>query len=512
MQRTSLNRYPKLASSPRFKPYRAPCVAWLLAWALGALVVFARPASADAPKPANEAAVTLHGTTVFTLRSPAPDPNLVARAGQASRNLNAIAASKEPIEARTELHGSEVYVFVGKRVVVRLLEQDARAAGLPNAASYAAQVSTRVGDALRAERKRSAIANTVFSVSLVVFFGLLTLFLLRKVADLAMRAQTFLDEHPEKIPAVQLRSFEVLGPALVRSMLMVSLSIGRWVGLLGLVYAWLVVSLSMFESTRGYTLQLTGLVLSPISGLLARIAGSLPLLGVALVAVAATSVVVRLVSLFFSSVARQETRLAWLPPELAPAASFTLNAAVVVAALGFGAPIITGDASGPLAHLGSLALVFVGVAITPLLACVAIGIGVIFLRRLVVGARFAYGGELGRIQHIALTYVHMQSDDGHDVFVPHILSLMHPTRAEASEPAIAIEIEIAAQTDPRQVIDVLTRETRAAVEVLEIDGLRVRYRLTRLDSLDGARTRLWLEIANALREADIALASRRDGP
>ena len=474
-----------------------------------AAVVFAFTVSAEAPEPSLEAQVTLHGATVFTLRSELPDPKLATRASHASRALSAIADSKDPIDARIEPHGSEAYLFIGKRLLVQLRESDAKAAGLRDTQAYAAQVSARVGDALRAERKRSAIANTVFSISLVVFFGLITLFLLRKVADFAVRAQTYLDEHPDKVPAVQLSSFEVLGPASVRSVLMVSLSVGRWLGLLGLFYAWLVISLSLFESTRGYTLQLTGLVLSPISGLLGRVAGALPLFGLALIGAAATSVVVRLVSLFFASVARQETRLSWLPPELAPAASFVLNAAVILSALAFGAPIITGDRSGALARLGDLSIIFVGVALLPLFACMAVGVGVIFLRRLVVGGRFAYGGELGRVKHIALTHVHLQADDGQDVFVPHVLALVHPTRIHASEPEISVDIEVSASVDPKQVIDVLTRETRAAVEVIEIDGAHVRYRLVRLDSLQGARTRLWLEVAHALRAADISLASSK---
>lgn len=484
---------------------------WLAICAFLCVAALAHGAQADGtPKPALEAPVAVHGVTVFSLRSLEPDPKLAARAAEASRALNAALADKVRADTRIEPQGDEYHVFVGERLIIALRQTDARAAGIPDTRTYALQVSTRVTDSLRAERERSAIAKTVFSVSLVVFFGLITLFLLRKVADFGVRAQTFLDENPKKIPAVQLRSFEVLGPAAVRSILMVSLSVGRWMGLIGLVYAWVVVSLSMFESTRGYTLQLTGFVLSPISGLLGRIVRALPLFGVALIAIAAASVVVRLISLFFASVSRGETQLAWLPPELAPAASFASNTAVIVFALVFGAPIITGDTKGPLSYAANTVLVLVGVAIVPLLACMAVGIGVIFLRRLVVGGRFRYGGEVGRVKHIALTHAHLQSDDGLDVFVPHVLSLLHATHAYPSEPVISIEIETGAEVDPRQVIDVLTRETRASVEVLDVDGARIRYRLARLDSLDGARTRFWLEVTHALREADIALVARRE--
>ena len=50
-----------------------------------AAVVFAFTVSAEAPEPSLEAQVTLHGATVFTLRSELPDPKLATRASQASR-------------------------------------------------------------------------------------------------------------------------------------------------------------------------------------------------------------------------------------------------------------------------------------------------------------------------------------------------------------------------------------------------------------------------------------------
>jgi len=489
---------------------RGPCSALsslLLAMMLAACVV---TASAEAPQPSLEAPVALHGTTIFVLHSKAPDPLLVERASKAGRALTAAASSKTALDVQLRPQGSQVDVLVGNSLVLSVNDADASAAGLPNAQAYAAEIAPRIREGVQAERRRSAIANTVFSISLVVLFGLITLFLLRKVTDFSVRAQTFLDTHPEKIPAVELRSLEVLGPGAVRSLVLVSLSVGRWFGLLGLLYAWLILSLSLFDSTRGYTRQLTGLVVTPISSLFARIAGSLPLLGVALIAAAAITVLARLVSLFFASVARRETRLAWLPADLAPAASFTLNAALVIAALVFGAPIITGDAQGALAHVGTVALVFLGVAMSPMLACIAIGIGVIFLQRLSVGSRFSYGGEIGRIKSIALTHVHMRADDGSDVFVPHALSLFHATRYHGDLPDTSIDLEIGCDTEPQQVIDALSEAIKGSIEVLDANAARVRYRVARSDSREGARTRLWLDTLAALRNADIALFGRGD--
>lgn len=491
--------------------HRGPLLRQLALWCVLLLTsVLGAPAHAEESRSKEEAPVAVHGVTLFTLRSNSTDPSLMKRASAASRELSAVLEKKEPLSLRLQKNGARVDLMIGPRLIIQLTDDDAQAAGRANAQAYGEQLVPRVRDALLAEQRRSAIANTVFSISLVVFFGLVTLFLLRKANELVTRAETFLDAHPDKVPAIELRSLEVLGPAAVRSVVMVSLTVGRWILLLGLVYAWLVVSLSLFESTRALTVRLTGLVLKPISSLFERVAGSLPLLGVALLAGGAVAILVRLVALFFGSVARRETRLAWLPAELAPAASFALNTIIILAALVFGAPIITGDPTGALVQASKVALVLAGVALLPVLATVALGIGVIFLRRLKLGQRFRYGGEVGRVQEISLTHVHLKADDGSDVFVPHILTLWHATRVLTAPVDASIELDIASDRAPAEIIELLSRESAARVEVLDASAERIRYRLSRAEHSTGEQTRLWLSALEALKKAGIPLASTRD--
>jgi len=494
--------------SARRRRLRSPAPgAWLFALCLTAFLAVAH---AEAPRAQLEVPVALHGTTLFVLRGEGSDPSLIERAARASRALSKVTDGKGPIDVRVMPRGAQVDVLMGEELVLQLTDLDAEAAGQPSAQVLANQLASRIREGVAAERKRSAIARTVFSISLVILFGLITLFLLRKITDFAVRAQAFLDAHPDKVPAVELRSLEVLGPGAVRSIVLVSLSVGRWFGSIGLIYAWLVVSLSLFDSTRGLTRQLTGLIVTPLSGLVTRLASSLPLFGVALIVVAAVVVLSRLVSLFFASVARRETRLTWLPADLAPAASFMLNTAIVMFALVFGAPIITGDTQGPLAHAGTIALVFIGLAASPVLACIAIGLGVIFVQRLSVGSRFSYGGETGRVKSISLTHVHMRADDGSDLFVPHALSLLHATRYHGDLPDTAIELEIGRDSEPQRVIEVLGEPLRSSVEVLDANAGRVRYRVARSDQEEGARTRLWLEALAALHTAEIPLFEGED--
>ena len=78
-------------------------------------------------------------------------------------------------------------------VAVRMYVVDA--SGEASLGVLAAQVTTRLSDAIATERKRSAIATTVFSFSLLVFSALIAFLLLGRVSDVAARLRAkFVDD------------------------------------------------------------------------------------------------------------------------------------------------------------------------------------------------------------------------------------------------------------------------------------------------------------------------------
>ena len=98
---------------------------------------------------------------------------------------------------------------------------------------------------------------------------------------------------------------------------------------------------------------------------------ALPLFVVAAVAAVALGVAVRFVGLFFVGVARGETHLSWLPPDLAGPTSVLVRAGMVLVSIVLAAPLITGNDDGTLSRAGVVALVALGMACTPVLACAA---------------------------------------------------------------------------------------------------------------------------------------------
>lgn len=421
---------------------RACWLGWRPSTALLVLVgcLFALRGQAQVPRPVptNEVPaveVTLHDSSVFKLFRGEGALTVEQRAQRASRALAEVVETTTPDQVGINATAERATIIVGATPVVELTPEDALLAGDSSLEVHAATIASRVRTALVRERDRSRIANTVFSVSLVVFFGLVTVYLMRKLHDYAGRSRRFLVVSPHRVPALRLQRLEVLGPAAVRSLGLLLVSLLHGLGLFGLAYTWLVLSLSLFGGTGPYVQRLTGLVLSPLSGLVARIATELPLFVVMSVAGALIAVIVRIVELFFASVARGETHLSWLSPELAQATSTLVRVGLVIFGLVFVAPVITGQPDGALSRTGVIILCALALASTPLLASIVAGVALAFARALRTGDRVEYGGRTGRVTDIGLVVLTLEDDEGGTVRVPHAMSLFRPTRILKRDPA-----------------------------------------------------------------------------
>lgn len=459
-------------------------------------------------------------TPVFTLSMPRGNKSPEARAREATEALMRVfKAEKEKdkekvFQVTRRPEGELMVVLVGQTPIVQLSQDDANAAGESSLDVYSAGVVAKVRDALDAEGKRAAIAKTVFSVSLLVFFGLIAFYLIQKLGEFAETAREFLDNRPDRELSIKVQKIEVVRPATLRSSAVMALSLGKWLGQAGIAYAWLVVALSMFEATHNYTQRLTGFVLGPVSQLMERLASALPLLVVAGIASLAVFVLVRFVGLFFVSVARGETPLPWLPADLAAPTSVLLRAAIVVAALVFAAPVVTGDANGAIGRAGAIVLVALGLAATPLLASGVVGSLVLFGRRLRLGEYVELGGSVSRISAINLVEIRLVDAHRIELRIPHLLSLFRPMRVLGMRPRLAIDVPIAASAAHDQVRELLLEAGKKCghdpkLELLTFDVDAAHYRLSALcDSLDGRRVLAETALAE-LGRAGIALGRGR---
>ena len=453
---------------------------------------------------------------MFTLQVARGQKSPEVRAREASDALQRAFKVDKSAPLTRQIEGELVVVRIGQIPIVQLSQEDANSAGETSLDVYAAGITAKIREALDSEGRRAAVAKSVFSISLLVFFGLIAFYLIRKLGEFAESGREFLDTRPDRELSIKVQKIEVVRPATLRSSAVMALSLGKWLGQAVIAYAWLVVALSLFDATRNYTQRLTGFVVLPASQLMERLASALPLLIVASIASLAVYVLVRFVGLFFASVARGETPLPWLPAELAAPTSVLLRSAIVVTALVFAGPIVTGDANGSLGRSGAVILIALGLASTPLLASGVVGVAVLFGRRLRIGEFAEMGGLTARISAINLLEVRLLDAHRVETRVPHLLSLVRPLRVLGMHPRLSVDVAVVASAAQDQVREILNgagkkcgRDPR--LDLLSFDADGAIYRLSALcDSLDARQAMIETALTD-LTSAGIALGRLRVG-
>jgi small-conductance mechanosensitive channel len=456
------------------------------------------------------APVRLGETVVFTLSATHGQMPASERARQASVALAQVVQADQLPEVRVQRSPDTASVYAGETAIVELIEADATLAGEASLDAHAAKSADLIRQALAAEHKRSRIAETVFSLSLVVFFALIAFYLIKKVASGAERLRTWLEEHGDRSFALRVKSIELVRPAVLKNAAIIVLGLLKWVVQFGIFYAWLVVVLSLFETTRGYTERLTGLVLAPLSQLMGRAFTALPMLVMAGFVGLAVFALVRFTKLFLASVARRETSLAWLPADLAPTASVLVRISIVLGALVFAAPIVTGSTEGSLGRTGAVVLVTLGLAATPLFASGLLGAVVLFGRRLAVGEYVQIQGRLGRIASINLLELRLQTSDGTEQRIPHLLLLAHSIERMGPAPRLSVEVVVPADVPPARVLELLTaageRTGRdASAELVSVEPAGARYRVTATCSSLSGRSPLLQGVVEALATTGVSV-------
>ncbi|HKU42955.1 MAG TPA: mechanosensitive ion channel domain-containing protein [Polyangiales bacterium] len=448
-------------------------------WSLAGVLLCAAVAHAEEPAKPKPAEVKVHDTVVFKLLRERKQQTAEQRARAASKALEqALEQPEAPMRVAVQDEGRAI--FAGVVPIVQVYPEDAHAAGEESLDVYAGRIAARIRDGLAAERRRSDIAQTVFSISLVVFFGLIALYVLRRIGELSERLREFAISHPERIKSVRVSSVEVIGAGPLRAALLAALIVGRWVLWIGVVYVWLLLSLSRFEATRGYTSRLTSSLFTPISELASRTWSALPVLVLALLFAIGVYVLLRFVELFFVGVQRGEARAAWLPRDLIEPASVLVRVAIVLLAVVFAGPVVSGEPDSVLSRAGVVVLMSLALATTPLLASIALGTLTIFTRRLRVGRNVELGGKTGQVTSVGLLDVRLRDADGAEVRVPHFAALLKPSRVQVDTARLHVELCVSSTAPLLEVKELLEKTAlgfghSVSVELREIDADGARY-------------------------------------
>ncbi len=474
----------------------------------------AEPESEPEPAPVPAFAVKLSDSALFSLRASLGGKSPDVRAREASEQLKRAFDTETTSDVGVVRRGDVALLMVGKTPIVELSEEEAELAGETSLDVYIARTAWAIQHKLVSDRKRAAIAQSAFSFSLVVFLGLIAFYSIRKLGELMDRARGWLEGRSDRDLSVRFQGIEFVSPAVLRSTGVLGLGTLKWLAQLGVAYTWLVVVLSLFDSTRGYTQRLTGFVVAPLSQLMTRLAMALPLLVVAILASLAVFVLVRFIGLFFASIARGETSFGWLPSDLAGPTSVLLRGGIIIAALVFLAPVVTGEDDGVLGRVGVISLVALGLAATPVLATGTVGAIWLYGRRLRVGEFVELGAYRGRVAQLNLLELRLLVTDRTELRVPHLLTLVRPLRLLGARPRLTLDLYVHASSSVTEVRTLLATVagkvgSEPSVEIVSANADAIRFRVAATCESLEARTAFHIAALDALSSAGVTLGRER---
>jgi small-conductance mechanosensitive channel len=461
--------------------------------------------------------VRLGETLAFQIRARHADQSAKDRAKAASKALKESFEDESPDDVRVEKTQDAATVYVGSTPIVQLTMDDVNVAGDASLEVHADAVAAKVREAIRAEKERTALASRIFSISLVIFFGLFVVYLIGKIGDLAERANAWVDDNPDRIPAIRVRTLTLLNPGAFRSAIGGTIGVGKWFTQFAIAYLWLLAALSLFERTRGYTDKLNGMLLQPFVSLTTRVASSLPITIVVLIAALVVAVLFRVIGLFFESVRDGSTTVEWIPPELARPTSTLVRVGLVLTTLVFAGPVLTGNPDGALARAGFIGIMTLGLASVPVVSSSTVGMWVVFGQRYRIGEHVRVGDARGKIVDIGLADVTIEDSDGNETRIPHLVTLFRPIELLGVAPRVSVrfslprrEVTPAALRRISEALLIVGAEPRAEVD--EVTREEARLTLSVLSEDLDAKNRLLLAALEAAAQAREPVARGGDAP
>jgi gamma-glutamylcyclotransferase (GGCT)/AIG2-like uncharacterized protein YtfP len=470
-------------------------------------------AAVQQPVPESEGfPVKLRDARIFTVRIPWSGRTAEERARAASQALQKSAEANEPANVRVEEQNDVATIYVGDRLIIQLGRDDALAAGDVSLQVHAESIASRIRDGLRVEEHRVSLLKMGITLVIVLVTGILALFLLRRVGRLGRSSRSWLSEQSERVPALRVQSIEVVRTSTLRQLLSAVIRLFVILLQLGIAYGWLIFALYIFEPTREYTGRLTEIVTNPLSGFMSKVGTSLPVLVIATISIAALILLVRFVGAFFDSASRGETAIGWVSPDLVGATSLVVRFVIVVLFLVVAVPFITGSEDAALSRVGLVAVLAIGLAGTPMLASMCVGLFVVYGRGLSPGEFANFGPYAGRIHTITLLDVRLHDAHGCELRVPHLLSLVYPTRVLGKVRPVSATVTIASNASQPPVRELLagvasTVGLEPLLEILSIDANGTSYRVTVRSEQPEAQQRLYFALSDALLERGIPLGT-----
>jgi len=403
------------------------------------------------------APVDVDGVVLFRLRGLSSFPAEV-RAARVRDRIVAVAADPAvPIDSlRLVPLESGVEIAAGDRPIVVIVDADAALEQVGRAdlaGAHLARIQQAIAD-YRAARSPAALRHAALltaAATLVLAAGMaLVLWLWRR---LNARITRRLEAH---VRTVGIQSFEVMRADRIRAALESGLRGIRIVILLGGVLVYVGYVLAAWPSTRGFSRDIVGFALSPLQIIAGGIVANIPRLVFLAVLFFVIRLLLRVVRLFFETVARGTVKLANFDADWAAPTYKIVRVVIVAFGIIVAYPYIPGSQSDAFKGVSLFIGIVFSLGSSSAISNIIAGYMMTYRRAFKVGDRVKIGDAVGDVIEMRLQVTHLKSFKNEEIVIPNSQILggevvNYSSFAKAQGLILHTEVGIGYETPWRQV-------------------------------------------------------------
>jgi small-conductance mechanosensitive channel len=464
------------------------------------------------------APVYLGGREIFRVRSVRDGLTPASRAAAIRARLTQVVTTSTANDS-VELvsHPDGVEVRAGDRFLWLITPGDLPERDPVAMAAALAELPNEIRDGIARERAARRPARVLVSAGIAVLLTLLAIGLARLLLAGSRRWRRWLKVSlGRRLPAVHVRSFEVLSRAQVRGLVTGLLGwIDILVGLL-LLYGWLTAVFSLFPWTQGWSALLLAFAARQALHVLRNIASGVP----GLFAIAIIVVVFRWLnavsSRFFAAIGDGSLVLGHFHPELAAPSRRLVTLLLVMVAAIVAWPYVPGSGSRAVQGFSLFFGIVVSLGSTGIIGNMIAGIVLTYSRSFRVGDRVRIGDQVGDVVNLGFFATKLRSLRNEEVTIPngHVAgaAIVNFTRMAAEHGLVLhTQVSIGYDAEWRRVHALLVeaagnvagieREPRPWVLQVSLGDFYPTYELCCVTRESHAQQRLYSDLHAAIQDA-----------
>jgi small-conductance mechanosensitive channel len=303
------------------------------------------------------------------------------------------------------------------------LDADARVEGVERrvlAQAYAARIGDAI-DTFRRDRRADVLARHALSaLGGAIVLGLVLWFahwIVRRLQDTLRR------RYQARVQDVHIQSFQIVRAEQLWRLLSALLRLGWAIVVLVGVYVYLQNVLPRFPWTRSIGNRLSAIVVDPLRTMATGVISEIPDIVFLVILVLVTRYLLKLIRLFFGSVAGGTVTLANFDPDWAWPTYRLLRLLVIAFAVVVAYPYIPGSGSDAFKGVSLLIGVIFSLGSSSLISNAIAGYSMTYRRAFRVGDRVKIGEHVGNVEQMRLMVTHLRTPKNEEIVVPNSVIL-----------------------------------------------------------------------------------------